>query len=75
MELLLGSLDTDVISQAIDDFNSSRTLEETGVTIAETIAVSVFIKESSYEKLKKLYPPISDEYLFQKFAIHLGESS
>jgi hypothetical protein len=75
LELLLGSLDTEVVSKAIDNFDSIRTQERFGVSVAETIAVPILIKESSYEKLKKLYSSKSDEYLLQQFAIHLGESS
>jgi hypothetical protein len=73
LELLLGSLDSDVVSQAIDNFDPCRILDQTRVTEAETIAVPVLINESSYEKLRALYTPISDEYLLQQFAIHLGE--
>lgn len=75
LELLLGSLDPEVVSQAIDNFDPCKDIDQTGVTVAEMIAVPVLIKESSYEKLKALYTPISDEYLLQQFAIHLGENS
>lgn len=69
LELLLGSLDSEVVSKAIDNFDPCKDLDQTGFTVAEMIAVPVLIKESSYEKLKALYTPISDEYLLQQFAI------
>lgn len=75
LELLLGSLDSEVLSEAIDSFDISKSSELSDSTIAERIAVPVLIKEGSYEKLKTLYPPLSDEYMLQQFAIHLGENS
>ncbi|MCP4489515.1 MAG: hypothetical protein GY820_19700 [Gammaproteobacteria bacterium] len=75
LELLLGSLDSEILSEAIDSFDSSTSSDLSDSTIAERIAVPVLIKESSYEKLKTLYPPLSDEYMLQQFAIHLGENS
>lgn len=75
LELLLGSLDSEVLSEAIDSFDLSASAELSDSTVAERIAVPVLIKERSYEKLKTLYPPLSDEYMLQQFAIHLGENS
>ncbi|GLR65296.1 hypothetical protein [Marinospirillum insulare] len=75
LELLLGSLDSEVLSEAIDSFDINKNFELSDSNVAEKIAVPVLVKESSYEKLKILYPPLSDEYMLQQFAIHLGENS
>ena len=75
LELLLGSLDAKILSQAIDAFDFRESPNQANVPVAETIAVPVLINESSYKKLSTLFSPVSDEYLLQQFAIHLGESS
>ena len=75
LELLLGSLNTSDLSKAIDDYTPNHEGIETEISSADEIAVPVLIKESSYEKLKILFTPISDEYMFQQFAINLGENS
>jgi len=75
LELLLGSLDTERLSNAIDDFDVDNTITQDNVATSEAIAVPVLIKENSYSKLKTLFTPISDEYMLQQFAIQLGENS
>jgi hypothetical protein len=75
LELLLGSLDVERLSNAIDDFSFENSTEENIITTAENIAIPIFIKEESYSKLKTLFDPISDEYMLQQFAINLGENS
>lgn len=72
LELLLGSLDTEKLSNAIDQFNGKETVTQDGFTTAESIAVPILIKESSYSKLKTIFTPISDEYMLQQFVIQLG---
>jgi hypothetical protein len=72
LELLLGSLDSDKLSQAIDEFDIQGLVSQENVAISESIAVKVLIKEDSYSKLKTLFEPISDEYMLQQFAIQLG---
>ena len=74
MELLLGSLDVDRLSSAIDNFSFVSSTAENNITTAEEIAIPIFIKEGSYSKLKTLFTPISDEYMLQQFAINLGEN-
>lgn len=73
LELLLGSLDTALLSDAIDHFSPGSLASSKQEVIAENIAVPVLIKKSSYEKLKSLFDPISDEYMLQQFALQLGE--
>lgn len=75
LELLLGSLDTDVLSQAIDEFNLTSESKIGHNSVAETIAVPVLIKEYSYKKLKTLFDSINDEHLIQQFAMIIGERS
>ncbi len=75
LELLLGSLDVERLSNAIDDFSFENSTEENIITTAENIAIPIFIKKESYSKLKTLFDPISDEYMLQQFAINLGENS
>jgi len=73
LELLLGSLDSDELSKAIDDFNPNASNSENEASLSEGIAVPIFVKAESYEKLKTLFAPVSDEYMFQQLAIKLGE--
>ena len=75
LELLLGSLDIDVLSQAIDEFNLTSESKIGHKSVAETIAVPVLIKEYSYKKLKTLFDSINDEHLIQQFAMLIGERS
>jgi hypothetical protein len=75
LELLLGSLETKCISRAIEEFSPSEISSEEVEKIADSIASSVYITSSAYEKLKSLYNSISDEYMLQKFALQLGERS
>ncbi len=75
MELLLGSLDVERLSNAIDDFSFESSTAENNITTAGEIAIPIFIKEESYSKLKTLFTPISDEYMLQQFAINLRENS
>lgn len=63
LELLVGSLDIEVLSSAIDKFDSGDVVNQESVTTAETLAVPILIKENSYSKLKTLFTPISDEYM------------
>lgn len=72
LELLLGSLDTEKLSNAIDQFNGKETVAQDDFTAAESIAVPILIKECSYSKLKTIFKPISDEYMLQQFVIQLG---
>jgi hypothetical protein len=75
LELLLGSLDVERLSNAIDDFSFESSTAENNITTAGEIAIPIFIKEESYSKLKTLFTPISDEYMLQQFAINLRENS
>ena len=75
LELLVGSLESDKLSNAIDTLSVSKEQEQDTVVTAEKIATPLFIKESSYKKLQEIFPSKSDEYIFQQFAIHLGEKS
>ncbi len=74
LELLLGSLESAELSEAIDNFDPSCIFAKNISSTAEGIAVSVLVKEESYKRLKTIFDPISDEYMFQQFAINLGES-
>ncbi|EJS2611961.1 hypothetical protein NW622_004632 [Vibrio alginolyticus] len=75
LELLLGSLDEQAISDCINSFeliDGNNGIEQSS---AEELAVPVYVQISAYEKLKQIFPNnISDEYLFQQLAIFLGES-
>jgi hypothetical protein len=73
LELLLGTLDSKELSAAILSFKPSTIPVNNGNSMAEEIAVSIFINKDAYQKLKTIFPPISDEYMFQQLAIHLGE--
>lgn len=73
LELLLGSLDGQELSEAIESFNfESNTSIETN-SVIEGMAIPVLITESSYNKLKELFPNISDEYMVQQFAVAFNE--
>jgi len=71
LELLLGSLEGDKLSEAIDAFEFQPVLGEDSRSIAEEMAIPIVIKERSYSRLKTLFPPISDESMFQQFARQL----
>ncbi len=75
LELLLGSLEGDELSEAIDNFNPSSISTENISSTAEEIAVPVIVREESYKRLKTIFDPVSDEYIFQQLAVNLGESS
>ncbi len=75
LELLVGSLEGDVLSKVIDSFELKTISSEESLSTAEEIAVPIFVKEASYTKLKTIFEPISDEYMFQQLAISLGENS
>lgn len=75
LELLLGSLDTEILSNAIGIFDLKNHVTHKNMPIAETLAVPVLIKEDAYTKLKTLFTSNSDEYMLQQFAIQLGDKS
>ena len=75
LELLIGSLQSDELSDAIDTLIISDKQEKGVAETAEDLAIPVLVKESSYQKLQEMFQPISDEYIFQQFAICLGEKS
>lgn len=75
LELLLGSIEGAELSEAIDSFDPSSISTENISSTAEGIAVPVLVKETSYKKLKTIFEPISDEYMFQQLAINLGENA
>lgn len=73
LELLLGGLEPDRLSTAILEFDpSSENREITADDLISSIAVPVYIKEEAYNRLRRLYKPISDEYVLQQFAIDFG---
>ncbi|MFU8788010.1 MAG: hypothetical protein ACNA7G_03215 [Methylobacter sp.] len=73
LELLLGSLESDELSEVIEKFDPSSISTENRSSTADEIAVSILVREESYKKLKTIFNPISDEYMFQQLAINLGE--
>ena len=73
LELLIGSLESNELSNAIDTLTIDNKPLRNTVEAAEDIAIPVLIRESSYEKLQAMFQPISDEYMFQQFAICLGD--
>lgn len=75
LKLLIGSLNTEELSNAIDKFDYKEAEVKEEFTSADKIAVPVFIKEKSYLKLKELFKPVSDEYLLQQFSIQLGKNN
>jgi hypothetical protein len=80
LELLLGDLSTDSLSQAILEFELEEEVEgdpqtaQGGFLTARDIAIPVKISKDAYRKLNTLFEPVSDEYLFQQFAIVLGSN-
>jgi hypothetical protein len=72
LELLLGSLDSDDLSKAIDNFIPNPINIENKASVTEDIAVPILVKADAYNKLKTLFTPTSDEYMFQQLAIKLG---
>lgn len=76
LELLLGGLDSDKLSNAILEFDpSAEDKEIVSKSVIESIAIPVHIKEEAYKRLMELYDPISDEYMLQQFAIDFGIKS
>ncbi len=75
LELLLGSIEGVELSEAIDNFDPSSISTQKTSSPEEEIAVPVLVKEDSYKKLKTIFDPISDEYMFQQLAINLGDFS
>lgn len=73
LELLLGSLDSDELSKAIDNFIPNAIDIENKASTSEDIAVPILVKADAYKKLKTLFTYPSDEYMFQQLAIKLGE--
>lgn len=77
LELLLGALDASEVSKAIGNYIPSTHNNETESNFSSAevhIVVPLLIREQSYEKLRTLFSPIIDEYMFQQLAINLGES-
>ena len=74
LELLIGSLDADDLSDAIDNFQLEIVESAGGQSEADKLAVQIFVKQSSYERLKSIFPHVSDEFIFQQLAIKLGEN-
>ncbi|MEF1211255.1 hypothetical protein REH77_03855 [Vibrio alginolyticus] len=75
LELLLGSLDEQSISNSIDSFEIKDGNNDIERLSAEDLAVPIYVQVNAYAKLKQLFPDnISDEYLFQQLAISLGEA-
>lgn len=78
LELLVGSLASEELSNAIDDFNLNKNqnlVKDELVNSPHDIAIAVEIRKSAYQKLKESFTPISDEYLMQQFAMKLGEKN
>jgi len=76
LELLLGSLETNTVSEAIMAFDPAHIESPKKESIeARDIAVPIKITSEAYDKLATIYDPISDEYMLQQFAISLGENS
>jgi len=75
LELLLGSLDTEELSNAISNFEPSEECPAENSSSVDEIAVQIYVNTDAYEKLKRIYVSTSDEYIFQQFAIDLGRSS
>lgn len=75
LELLLGSLESNNLSSAIENLTplTEKTIKPE-IYKPNEIAVPVYITDTAYKKLKELYTPISDEYMFQQLAINLGEA-
>jgi hypothetical protein len=75
LELLLGGLDSKSISDAIIKFKGiSQEKDDTEFINATDVATVVEISTEAYNKLQKIYDPISDEYMLQQFAIDLGST-
>ncbi|MCF8246424.1 MAG: hypothetical protein K9J37_12190 [Saprospiraceae bacterium] len=73
LELLLGNLDSESVSKSILEFNGEAT-KEAGIDFfkGQDIATPIIISDTAYQKLQKMYSPISDEYMLQQFAMDLG---
>lgn len=74
LELLLGDLRSESISNAIIEFNGNTNQETGGFVNATDIATPVEITLEAYYKLQSIYSPISDEYMLQQFAMDLGST-
>ena len=75
LELLLGSLEPDVLSEAILNLPDDEAEEvDSQFSAPNEYAIPVSISEEAYEVLKVRYENISDEYMLQQFAIGIGGS-
>jgi hypothetical protein len=74
LELIIGSLETGELSQAIDNFTPTSPVGNNKSSPAEEIARCVIVNESSYRKLEGMFNPISDEYMFQQLATALNRT-
>ncbi|MAC14059.1 MAG: hypothetical protein CL539_05185 [Alcanivorax sp.] len=73
LELLLGGLDAEALSKAILSYNhSGKQGEKKDFESPDDIAIPIRITEQAYKKLCSIYENVSDEYLFQQFAVDLG---
>ena len=74
LETLLGGFESSSLSMAIIEYECSGQLSKVSGTQAqaEDIAVPVRVTKEAYKKLKASYDNISDEYIFQQFAIDFG---
>ena len=76
LELLLGSLDEAVISQAIDRWQPDNAVADAATAVYATdLAVPVTISIDAYHKLRSWCELEPDEIVFQKFAMALGEAA
>lgn len=75
LELLLGSLDTSTLSNAIEGFKNVQGQHIPLNSLATAIATPVYVTESAYNRIRAIYEPVSDEYVFQQFAFDLGVAS
>ena len=72
LETVLGTLDEKELSKAILNIktpNDKSTIDS--FIMPHDIAIPVLVKKEAYEHLKNSFEYISDEYIFQQFALSL----
>lgn len=71
LETLIGSLDTDDLSDAILKTNLEKEESDKGEFISpQDLATPVIVRLEAYDYLKKHIKYVSDEYLFQQLALN-----